>query len=280
MGSALAQALLAAGHGVTVWNRTSDKAAPLVDGGARLAGTITDAVVASPVSLVCLRGYDVTLDLLDEAGAAVEGRVVVQLGGGSPQQVQEVAALLAGRGCRYLDGSIFGFPQAIGSSECQILVSGDSAAYEASSELLNALAGEVRYLGEVYTAAATVEVASAGFLYAAAQAFVVAAAMGDAAGAPVDVIAGAVSRYCGELPPLFGEFAEMIEAGEYGGPNLRLASGIENLGGIIELGRAEGVDVSFLEAAHSLFQATADADYGNSVAAVYETVRNPASERH
>ena len=34
MGSALAGALLANGHGVTVWNRTSSKCGPLVEAGA------------------------------------------------------------------------------------------------------------------------------------------------------------------------------------------------------------------------------------------------------
>lgn len=275
MGSALAYALLGAGHDVTVWNRTAAKAGGLVERGALLAETVADAIAASPVTVVCLRGYDVTLSLLEspDAVAAVQGRIVVQLGGAAPSQVNDVAAVLADRGARYLDGGVFGFPRSVGTQDCQILVSGDRVAFDEASEILGALAGDVRYLGERYDVVAAVEGSAAGFLYAAACASVVAAAMGDAAGAPVDAVAGAVSRYALELPPLVAEFAAMIDAGEYSGPNLRLASGIENLGAIIAFGQASGVDVSLLEAAQRSFLMTAEADHGDSVAAVFEILR-------
>jgi 3-hydroxyisobutyrate dehydrogenase-like beta-hydroxyacid dehydrogenase len=277
MGSALARALLAAGHDVTVWNRTADKATGLVENGARLSETVAGAVAASSVSVVCLRGYEVSLALLQEpdTSTAIEGRVVVQLGGGAPDQVDAVAAALTERGARYLDGSIFGFPESIGSSQCQILVSGDRMAFTEASDLLEALAGDVSYLGERYATAATVEGAAAAFLYAAAQAYIVAAAIGDAAGAPLEGVTSAVSHYAVELLPVFDEFAAMISAGEYGGQNLRLASGIENLGAIIAFGRGAGVDVEFLEAAHRSFLETAKEHRSDSLAAVFETLRYP-----
>ncbi len=43
MGSGMAQNLLKAGHELTVYNRTPDKAKPLVEKGARLAGSVADA---------------------------------------------------------------------------------------------------------------------------------------------------------------------------------------------------------------------------------------------
>src|SRR5512145_2841995 len=39
MGAAIAAHLLEVGHKVTVWNRTADKVRPLVDAGAKAAGT-------------------------------------------------------------------------------------------------------------------------------------------------------------------------------------------------------------------------------------------------
>ncbi|MFD0818979.1 NAD(P)-binding domain-containing protein, partial [Micromonospora zhanjiangensis] len=44
MGRALATAALAAGHPTVVWNRTPDRAAPLVERGAVLAPTAADAL--------------------------------------------------------------------------------------------------------------------------------------------------------------------------------------------------------------------------------------------
>jgi glutamyl-tRNA reductase len=46
MGTALARALLCDGHHVTVWNRTSAKAGPLVREGAVLAPSVASAVAA------------------------------------------------------------------------------------------------------------------------------------------------------------------------------------------------------------------------------------------
>lgn len=59
MGSALARALLSNGHRVTVLNRTSGKAEPLVRDGAVLAPGVASAVSASPIVLVCVS--DMTL---------------------------------------------------------------------------------------------------------------------------------------------------------------------------------------------------------------------------
>ena len=51
MGSRMAQRLLAARFPVTVYNRTRDKMAPLVDAGARPAETPRDAVAGAAVAI-------------------------------------------------------------------------------------------------------------------------------------------------------------------------------------------------------------------------------------
>jgi 3-hydroxyisobutyrate dehydrogenase-like beta-hydroxyacid dehydrogenase len=57
MGAALARMLLRDGHRVTVWNRTSAKATPLVRDGAILAESVALAVGASPLVIVCVDNY-------------------------------------------------------------------------------------------------------------------------------------------------------------------------------------------------------------------------------
>ena len=60
MGSALAKTLLSAGHGITVWNRSQEKAELFVADGAEIGATIADAVENSPVILVCIDNYTTT----------------------------------------------------------------------------------------------------------------------------------------------------------------------------------------------------------------------------
>ena len=57
MGSALARALLENGRTVTVWNRSPEKAASLVEMGAVLAPHINAALTASPIILICVTNY-------------------------------------------------------------------------------------------------------------------------------------------------------------------------------------------------------------------------------
>ena len=70
MGSALARALLAAGHRVTVWNRSPGKAEALVGLGAEEATSFSEAVAASPVVLICIDSYASTRALLESEGLA------------------------------------------------------------------------------------------------------------------------------------------------------------------------------------------------------------------
>ena len=54
MGTALARTWLAAGHPLTVWNRTPARAAALAPEGARVAGSAAQAVAANTLVVVCL----------------------------------------------------------------------------------------------------------------------------------------------------------------------------------------------------------------------------------
>ncbi|WP_313958131.1 NAD(P)-binding domain-containing protein [Paenibacillus sp. Y412MC10] len=54
MGSALAQAFLMEGSRTTVWNRTPDKAETLAAQGAVAAGTVAEAIAASPLIVICV----------------------------------------------------------------------------------------------------------------------------------------------------------------------------------------------------------------------------------
>ena len=66
MGSALARALLAAQHPVTVWNRTPARAQPLVEDGATLSSGLNDAISASEVTLMCVSNQAAVHELLDD----------------------------------------------------------------------------------------------------------------------------------------------------------------------------------------------------------------------
>ncbi len=106
MGSALAAALVQAGHATTVWNRSPGKADDLVAQGARAAATAGDAVRASELVVVCLLDHASVRHVLDPLADDLAGRAVVNVTTTAPEQSRESATWAADAGIGYLDGGI------------------------------------------------------------------------------------------------------------------------------------------------------------------------------
>ncbi len=148
MGSALARALVKHGLAVTVWNRSPEKAGPLVTQGAKLAPDAAAAVEASPVILVCVTNYAASDRILGSAVGSLPGKVLVQLSTGTPQQARACGAWVAQQGAEYLEAAITGGPASIGTSDAHILLSGQEAVFRKAEPALRALADKLDYKGE------------------------------------------------------------------------------------------------------------------------------------
>ncbi|MFE1960602.1 NAD(P)-dependent oxidoreductase [Streptomyces sp. NPDC059479] len=146
MGSALAAAFLRAGHSITVWNRSAAKTGPLVAQGALPAETVTAAVQASPLIVVCLTTYDTVSTVLGPVADRLAGRTVVNLTNGTPAQAREFADWTAAQGAEYLDGGIMAVPQMIAGPQAYILYSGPRPAFDTHQETLAVLGG-TKYVG-------------------------------------------------------------------------------------------------------------------------------------
>ncbi|MFF0740900.1 NAD(P)-dependent oxidoreductase [Streptomyces sp. NPDC004111] len=146
MGSALAGALVAAGHPVTVWNRTPAKADALVARGAVRADSVRAAIEASPLVIACLLDYDSQRAVLEPAAGALHGRTFVSLTNGSPAQARDTEAWVHALGGAYLDGGIMAIPSMIAGPRAFILYSGAQDPFDAHRPALEVLA-EAKYLG-------------------------------------------------------------------------------------------------------------------------------------
>jgi 3-hydroxyisobutyrate dehydrogenase-like beta-hydroxyacid dehydrogenase len=167
MGSALARALLRDGHRVTVWNRTSAKAEPLVKDGAILAPSAASAVGASPIVIICVEDYKVTRSILgtEEVAPALAGRVLVELSTGTPQDVRDAEARAVEPGVDYLDGAIMATPSQVGRPDTPIFASGADTAFRRSETVLKTLAGNLIYIGESVGSASAWDLATLSCLF-------------------------------------------------------------------------------------------------------------------
>lgn len=151
MGSALACALLNAPQQctVTVWNRSPEKVAALVEKGAVLAPNIAAALTASPIVLICVTNYAAANHILGEFGTELSGRVLVQFTTGSPQEARASETWTHEHEAGYLDCAITGSPSSIGTPGAHILVSGREVTFQKAEPILRVLATNLDYKGEL-----------------------------------------------------------------------------------------------------------------------------------
>lgn len=156
LGGAIGERLLRCGHTLTLWNRTPERCAPLLALGARGAATPAEAVAGGELVISVLSdGATTSAVLLDQAGRAVAGRLVLQVATIAPEQSQALAAALAERGAELLELPVLGSrPEALAGT-LQLMAGGTAEALERARPLLRDLGGEPHHLGPVGAALAT-----------------------------------------------------------------------------------------------------------------------------
>ncbi|MGV9265468.1 NAD(P)-dependent oxidoreductase [Kitasatospora sp. NPDC003701] len=214
MGAALARTWLAAGHPLTVWNRTAARAEDLAARGATVAATPAEAVAANRLVVVCLLDDASVAEALD--GLDLAGRDVVNLVTSTPGLARARAAWAQERGARYLDGGIMAVPPMIGVSEAgpYVFYSGSRELFEEHRDTLAVPAG-TRFVGEDAGFAALYDVALLSAMYGmfagVAHAY---ALIGKESVAPGD-LAPLLTSWLRAMAGSAAQTAAQLEAGDY-----------------------------------------------------------------
>lgn len=154
MGSGMASRLLAAGHDLTVWNRSAGRARPLVVAGARLADSPAAASEGADV-VVAMVADDAASERvwLGEdgvlAGAPAAGALAIECSTLSAGWVRELAGAVRAAGMRYLDAPVTGLPDAAAQGALTLLVGADTDDLAAAGPVLEPLARHVEHFGGV-----------------------------------------------------------------------------------------------------------------------------------
>jgi 3-hydroxyisobutyrate dehydrogenase-like beta-hydroxyacid dehydrogenase len=151
MGEPIARRLLAAGHALTVWNRTPERAARLVEGGARLASTPGDVWADVDVAITMVADDTalraVTLANGGLLGSAPRGGVLVDMSTVSVTASREVADAAETAGVTYLRAPVTGNPSVVEAGNLGIIVSGDEEAFRRLDSLFHDIGPNLFYLG-------------------------------------------------------------------------------------------------------------------------------------
>ena len=151
MGSLIVRRLIEAGYTVIGWNRSRDKAQPLIEAGMKFAETpravaqqseivfsiLTDAVAVKAVAL----GSDGIISGLRKTCIYIDMSTI------DPDASRSVAAEFAKAGSIMLDAPISGSPVTVKAGQASVMVGGDETAYERAKPVLLAIGPKVTRIG-------------------------------------------------------------------------------------------------------------------------------------
>jgi 3-hydroxyisobutyrate dehydrogenase len=146
MGAPMARNLSAAGFPVRAWNRSGEKAAPLAEHGAAVAGSPAEAADGAEIVLTMLADTDAVLASVD---AALDGPDSwVQMSTVGIEGTERCAALAAQRGVAFVDAPVLGTKQPAEDGKLVVLASGPAAERERLEPLFDAVGARTMWLGE------------------------------------------------------------------------------------------------------------------------------------
>ncbi|MFY0692246.1 MAG: NAD(P)-dependent oxidoreductase [Paracoccaceae bacterium] len=218
MGAALAGALLDSGRSVTVWNRSADKAQPLVARGAHLAASLSEAVAASPATVACLKNHETTAALLQPCAGQLSGKAILDLSTGGAEEAEALVEMLTSAGAGWLIGMINAYPAGIGTPETSILCASPPQVWEAHGDAIRTLGGASAH---VATTAAAIPALFAS-LFTARQGFMFGLIYGGAvcrkAGLPMEALVAQIPVTLGVAEKYAETFANTVPGRAYDAP--------------------------------------------------------------
>ena len=159
MGTAMSERLLEHGFHVFVWNRTQEKADPLIALGAQWSD---NPLADCDRIIISLYTSDVVESVIKQllkdlhtkrASEELLGKILIDTTTGAPEQSDEMSTQLASLGLKYLDAPISGSSEQTRRGEATVMVGGEREAFEACNDLWPMLGANTYHVGASGSAA-------------------------------------------------------------------------------------------------------------------------------
>jgi 3-hydroxyisobutyrate dehydrogenase-like beta-hydroxyacid dehydrogenase len=151
MGAGIAQRLLDAGHEVVGWNRTREKAEPLVAAGMGWAGTpreLAESVDVVFTMLTNTAAIEAVAGGADGVLAGIrEGTVWADISTIAPDASVALSERVRETGAWFLDCPVSGSPATLAAGQMSVMVGGERAAFDHVEPVLQAIGPKVTYIG-------------------------------------------------------------------------------------------------------------------------------------
>ncbi|GGB99528.1 3-hydroxyisobutyrate dehydrogenase [Marinobacterium zhoushanense] len=154
MGVPMSKRLLQAGFPLQVWNRSTDKAAPLQAFGAQIAASLEQLIHSSDLLMICVTDTAAVEQIVFGPGGVAEhgrsGQILVDFSSIDPATTRDMAARLkADKGIDWIDAPVSGGVAGAEQGSLAIMAGGDAAVLEQVLPVLAPLSQRVTHMGPV-----------------------------------------------------------------------------------------------------------------------------------
>lgn len=142
MGLPMSRNLMAAGHDLTVWNRSAHRAAPLIEDGAKTAATAAEAITGAEVIITMLSDGFATAALLEDQAfraALAPGMIWIDMSSAKPEHARAQSADLATLEVSHLDAPVSGGTKGAEAATLAIMAGGEAATFAKAVPVLEAM---------------------------------------------------------------------------------------------------------------------------------------------
>lgn len=147
MGGPMAGHLAAAGHDLTVWNRTASKTETLADKGARVAGDLSEIGASCEIVFLCVNRSEDVAECL-QAMKPRPGMLIVDHSTIAPSAAQSIHRKLAESQVRFVDAPITGGSMGAQKGQLTIFCGGEAPDIEEAMPYMQCYAKRAERVGD------------------------------------------------------------------------------------------------------------------------------------
>jgi 3-hydroxyisobutyrate dehydrogenase len=261
MGAGMTRSLLREGFEVTVWNRSTEKAQPLADDGARVAESAADAVAAADVVITMLFDTDAVAQTMEPVLPRFrDGAVWVQTSTVGIEGTDRLAGLARDAGVDYLDAPMLGTKAPAENGQLVVLASGPSSLRDKVAPVFDAIGTRTQWVSETVGDASRLKLAINAWIGVMINGIAQSVALARGLGLDPQQFLDAVDGGAVNAPYVQLKGKAMID-GDYS-PSFELDGVVKDTDLITAALREAGVDTTLATAVRDRLAAASDAGHG------------------
>ena len=260
MGLPIGHNLIAAGMPVRAWNRNPDKAKPLVEQGAELAGSPGDAVSGADVVITMLYDADSVEQVMRQAaGRFAPSATWLQTTTVGAEGAERLAELAEELGLIYVDSPVLGTKQPAEKGELVVLAAGPEQVRPTCQPIFDIIGGRTIWLDRPGEASRLKLVVNA-WVIAVVEGISESLALAEGLGLDPKLFLAAVRGGALDAPYIQLKGNSML-SGDFT-PSFGLSNADKDAQLILRAAAQAGVELPIIQAAHEYFGRAVEAGHG------------------